>query len=112
MNVEVFDDRDFIKSVHNSDGIWVLMAGQAVYMLATENENALPVWVLKESAQKFSDNLKGKNLSPVFVPLSIFVGSAWLGTGGIKFTEVLAAPVHGRVPLVYSVSELRAKLKT
>jgi len=112
MNVEVFGDKDFIDSVYSSDGIWILMSGKAIYMLEAENENALPVWVLKDSAQKFAEGLKDHNLSPVFVPLSNFVGAAWLGAESAKFCEVLAAPIHGRVPLVYSVSELRAKLKT
>ncbi|TLM72995.1 DUF2750 domain-containing protein [Microbulbifer harenosus] len=112
MNVEVFGDRDFIKSVLNSDGIWILMAGKAVFMLEAKNENALPVWVSKDSAQKFLEGLEVQNLSPAFVPLNNFFGAACLGTEGAKFAEVLAAPVHGRVPLVYSVSELRAKLKT
>ncbi|WP_300525092.1 DUF2750 domain-containing protein [Alcanivorax sp.] len=112
MNVEVFGDKDFIESVHSSNGIWILMAGKAIYMLEAENGNALPVWVLKDSAQKFAYGLRDHKLSPIFVPLSNFVGAAWLGAESEKFGEVLASPTHGRVPLVYSVSELRAKLKT
>lgn len=112
MNVEIFGDKDFTKSVNNLDGIWVLMAGQTVYTLEAENGNALPVWVSKEYAQKFSENIPGHNLSPVFVPLRNFISTAWLGSEKMKFSEVLASPIYGRDPLAYTVSELRAIFET
>lgn len=112
MNIEIFGDKSFIKSVKNSDGVWVLMAGRTVYAIEAENGNALPVWVTKEQAEKFAEKLPGRSLSPIFVPLSNFTGAGWLESKEMKLVEVLASPVHGCDPLVYTASEFRAIFKT
>ncbi|MBU2873472.1 DUF2750 domain-containing protein [Marinobacter salexigens] len=112
MNVEIFGDRDFIISVQEQDGVWVLMAGQSLYALPAEGGMDLPVWSSAEKAEVFTENLNQRELSPVFVPMSNFLGDAWLGSSTLQIVDVLASPQYGQEPLVYTVDELRARLKT
>jgi len=112
MNVEIIGDRDFIYSVQEEDGVWVLFAGQAVYTLPAEPGKALPVWSSAEKAENFAQNLGQSGLSSVFVPLSNFLGSAWLGSPSLQIIDVLASPKYGQESLTYTVDELCAKLKT
>ena len=43
MNVEIIGDREFITSVQEQGGVWVLMAGKSLYALPAEGGRALPV---------------------------------------------------------------------
>ena len=114
MNLEVIGDRDFISSVQEQGGIWVLLAGQALYALPAQNESgrALPVWSSAEKAESFAQNLTQSGLSPVFVSMSNFLGAAWLGSSSLQIVHVLASPRYGQESLTYTVDELRARLKT
>lgn len=112
MNVEAIGDRDFIRSVQEHDGAWVLISGQAVYMLEVEDGIALPLWTSLQNAKRFSDNLEQNGLSPVFVPLNYLLGEEWLGSNKLKIVEVLASPKYGQQTLTYMVGELSAKFKT
>lgn len=112
MNVEIIGDRDFISSVQEQDGVWVLLAGQSLYALPAEGGRALPVWSSAEKAEVFAQNLKQRGLSPVFVPMSNFLGAAWLGSSSLQIVDVLASPRYGQESLTYTVEELRARLKT
>ncbi|MGO2478907.1 MAG: hypothetical protein ACTH7Q_11230 [Pseudoalteromonas sp.] len=58
MNVEIIGDREFITSVQEQAGVWVLMAGQALYALPAEGGKALPVWSSAEKAGVFAEKLK------------------------------------------------------
>ncbi len=111
MNVEIIGDRDFIRSVQEHDGVWVLFFKQEAYMLELEAGRALPVWVSAKSAEIFSTTLKQNNLSPVFVPLDNLLGQGWLKSSKLKIIEVLASPKYGQQALTYTVGELSAKLK-
>ncbi|WP_309044215.1 DUF2750 domain-containing protein [Marinobacter sediminicola] len=112
MNVEIIGDREFITSVQERDGVWVLMAGQALYALLAEGGKALPVWSSAEKAEVFAQNLNRGGLSPVFVPLNIFLGGAWLGSSRLQIVDVLASPRYGQESLTYAAEELGARLKT
>ncbi|PAV25289.1 hypothetical protein CF392_11845, partial [Tamilnaduibacter salinus] len=112
MNVEVIGDREFITSVQEQDGVWVLMAGQSLYALQAEGGRGLPVWSSAEKAEVFAENLDQNGLSPVFVPMSNFLSAAWLGSSGPQVVDVLASPSYGQESLTYTVEELRARLKT
>lgn len=113
MNVEIIGDRAFIHSVQEQDGVWVLLAGQAVYTLpADSGGKALPVWSSAEKAEGFAQNLGQSELSSAFVPLSHFLGAAWLGSPSLQIIDVLASPKYGQDSLTYTVDELCAKLKT
>lgn len=112
MNVEIIGDHEFITSVLEQDGVWVLMAGQSLYALSAEGGRALPVWSSAEKAKVFAGQLKKSGLSPVFVPMSNFVGAAWLGSSSMQIVDVLASPRYGQESLTYTAEELRARLKT
>ena len=112
MRVEVFGDREFIKSVKELDGVWVLLAGQTAYALPSGSGLALPVWCSAETAEQFSKSLGQLELLPVFVPLSTFLGAAWLGSLSMKITDVLASPRYGQESLTYTVDEIRGKFRT
>jgi hypothetical protein len=112
MKVEAIGDRNFIHSVQEYDGVWVLFSGQTAYMLQVEGGRALPVWVSSQSAEKFSGNLKQSGLSSVFVPLESLLGQGWFGSPALEIVEVLASPKHGQQALTYTVIELSEKLKT
>jgi len=112
MNVEIIGDRDFIRSVQEQEGVWVLLAGQALYALPTDGGRALPVWPSAEKAESFAQNLSRGGLSPVFVPMNNFLGAAWLGSPSLQIVDVLASPQYGHEALTYTADELRAKLKT
>jgi hypothetical protein len=112
MNVEILGDREFITSVQGQDGVWVLMAGQALYALPTDGGNALAVWSSAEKAEVFAGQLKKRGFSPVFVPMSNFLGAAWLGSSSLQIVDVLASPRYGQESLTYTAEELRARLKT
>ncbi len=112
MNVEVIGDKEFIHSVQEHDGAWVLFSEQAIYMLEVEGGRALPVWVSFQSAESFSGNLKRSGLSPVFVPLENLLGQGWFSSPALKIVEVLASPKHGQQALTYTVGELSEKLRT
>jgi len=112
MNVEILGDREFINSVQEQEGVWVLMAGQSLYALSAEGGSALPVWSSAEKAKVFAEQLKKSGLSPVFVPMSNFVGAAWLGSSSMQIVDVLASPLYGQESLTYTAEELRARLKT
>lgn len=112
MTVEIIGDREFITSVQEQDGVWVLMAGQSLYALQAEGGRGLPVWLSAEKAEVFAENLSQKGLSPVFVPMSNFLGAAWLGSSSLQIVEVLASPRFGHESLTYTADELRARLKT
>ncbi|MEQ5836002.1 DUF2750 domain-containing protein [Marinobacter sp. NFXS9] len=112
MNVEVIGDREFIASVQEQDGVWVLMAGQSLYALPTEGGRALPVWSSAEKAEVFSEKLGQKGLSSMFVPMSNFLGTAWLGSPSLQIVDVLASPRYGQESLTYTADELSARLKT
>ncbi|WP_303288852.1 DUF2750 domain-containing protein [Marinobacter sp. SS8-8] len=112
MNVEIIGDREFITSVQEHDGVWVLMAGQSLYALPAEGGRALPVWSSSEKAEVFAENLNQRGLSPVFVPMSNFLGAAWLGSSSLQIVDVLASPRYGQESLTYTAEELRARLKT
>lgn len=112
MNVEIIGDREFITSVQEQDGVWVLMAGQSLYALPAEGGRALAVWSSAEKAEVFADKLKKSGFSPMFVPMSNFLGAAWLGSLRLQIVEVLASPRYGQESLTYTVDELRARLKT
>ncbi|NYS61047.1 DUF2750 domain-containing protein [Vreelandella salicampi] len=112
MSVEIIGDREFITSVQGQDGVWVLMAGQSLYALPAEGGRALPVWSSAEKAEVFAENLNQRGLSPVFVPMSNFLGADWLGSSSLQIVDVLASPRYGQESLTYTADELRAKLKT
>ncbi len=112
MNVEVIGDQDFIRSVREHDGVWILLSKQEAYMLESEGGRALPVWVSAKSAETFSAALKQLNVSPVFVPLNNLLGKGWLKSSELKIIEVLASPKYGQQALTYTVGELSEKLKT
>jgi len=112
MNVEIIGDRDFIHSVQEQDGVWVLLTGQAVYVLSAEGGRDLPVWTSAEEAENFAQKLSQSGLSPIFIPVSNFLGDAWLGSPSLQIINVLASPRYGHESLAYTVDELRAKLKT
>jgi len=112
MNVEVIGDREFITSVQEQDGVWVLMAGQSLYALPAEGGNALPVWSSAEKAEVFAEKLRKSGFSPVFVPMSNFLGAAWLCSSSMQIVDVLASPRYGQESLTYTAEELRARLKT
>lgn len=112
MNVELIGDRDFIRSVQEQEGIWVLLVGQALYALPMDGGRALPVWLSAAEAESFAQNLSGNGLSPVFVPMSAFLGDAWLGSSSLQIIDVLASPRYGHEALTYTADELCAKLKT
>ena len=112
MTVEIIGDREFITSIQEQDGVWVLMAGQSLYALQAEGGRDLPVWSSAEKAVVFAENLDQSGLSPVFVPMRNFVGAAWLGSSSPQFVEVLASPRYGHESLTYTADELRARLKT
>ncbi|PSF14880.1 DUF2750 domain-containing protein [Marinobacter shengliensis] len=112
MNVEIIGDREFIASVQGQDGVWVLMAGQSLYALPAEGGRDLPVWSSAENAEVFAENLNQRGLSPVFVPMSNFLGAAWLGSSSLQIVDVLASPRNGQESLTYTAEELRARLKT
>ena len=112
MNVEIIGDREFITSVQEQDGVWVLMAGQSLYALPAEAGRALPVWSSAEKAEVFSEQLKKGGLSPVFVPMSNFVGTSWLSSSSLQIVDALASPGYGQESLTYTAEELRARLKT
>ncbi|MDR9423906.1 MAG: hypothetical protein RI567_01310 [Marinobacter sp.] len=111
MNVEIIGDREFIGSAQAQDGVWVLMAGQSLYALPAGAGRDLPVWVSEEQAEVFAKNLNQRGLSPVFVPMSNFLGAAWLGSSSLQIVDVLASPRYGHKPLTYTAEELRARLK-
>jgi len=112
MKVEAIGDRDFIRSVQEHDGAWVLLSGQAAYTLAVEGGIALPIWTSLQNAKSFSDNLGSSGFSPVFVPLDYLLGEGWLGSSKLNIIEVLASPKYGQQALTYTVGELCAKFKT
>ncbi|PAU78856.1 DUF2750 domain-containing protein [Halomonas salipaludis] len=112
MNVEIIDDREFITSVQEQGGVWVLMAGQSLYALQAEGGWGLPVWSSAEKAEVFAENLNQTGLSPVFVPMSNFLGAAWLGSSSLQIADVLASPCYGQESLIYTAEELRARLNT
>ncbi|PHQ15136.1 DUF2750 domain-containing protein [Marinobacter profundi] len=112
MNVEIIGDREFIASIQEQDGVWVLMADQSLYALQAEGGRDLPVWSSAEKAEVFAENLDQSGLSPVFVPMSNFVGAAWLASSSLQIVEVLASPRYGHESLTYIAEELRARLKT
>jgi len=112
MNVEIIGDREFIASVQEQDGVWVLTAGQSLYALQAEGGRGLPVWSSAEKAEVFAENLSQKGLSPVFVPMSNFLGTAWLGSSSLQIVDVLASPRYGQESLTYTAEDLRARLKT
>jgi hypothetical protein len=112
MSVEVFGDREFVESVQELDGVWVLLAGHAAYALPSESGRALPVWSSAEKAELFAQSLGQLMLSPVFVPLGIFLGTAWLGSSSMKITDVLASPKYGQESLTYTADEIRARFRT
>lgn len=112
MNVEIIGDHEFITSVQEQDGVWVLMAGQALYDLPSEDGKALPVWSSAEKAEVFAQNLNRSALLPVFVPLNNFLGVAWLGSSRLQIVDVLASPRYGQESLTYPAAELSARLKT
>ena len=111
MNVELIGDRDFIRSVQEHGGVWLLLAGQALYALPMEGDRALPVWVSATEAESFAQNLSGNVFSPVFVPVDAFLGAAWLGSSSLQIIDVLASPRYGHEALTYTADELCAKLK-
>src|SRR5690606_15184351 len=112
MNVEIIGDREFITSVQEQDGVWVLMAGQSLYALQAEGGRALPVWSSAEKAEMFAEKLGQKGMSPLFVPMSNFLGAAWLGSSSLQIVDVLASPRYGQESPSYIAEELRARLKT
>jgi len=112
MNVEIIGDREFVDSVHEQDGVWVLMAGKSLYALPAEGGRDLPVWSSAEKAEVFAENLNQSGLSPVFIPMDSFLGAVWLDSSDLKIVDVLASPRYGQESLTYTVEELRAKLKT
>ncbi|MDQ2076922.1 hypothetical protein [Marinimicrobium sp. ABcell2] len=112
MNVEIIGDREFIRSVRESDGAWVLYSEKAVYFLKVEGGIALPIWTSRQNAKDFSIGLERRGLSPVFVPLDYLLGNAWLGSQTLNILEVLASPRHGQQALTYTAGELSEKLKT
>lgn len=112
MNVEIIGDRKFITSVQEQDGVWVLMADQSLYALPAEGGKALPVWLSSGRAEVFAENLNQRGLSSVFVPVSNFLGAAWLGSSSLQIVDVLASPRYGQDSLTYTADELRARLKT
>jgi uncharacterized protein DUF2750 len=112
MNVEIIGDREFITSVQEQGGVWVLMAGQSLYALPAEGGRALPVWSSAKSAEVFAENLNQRGLSPVFLPMSNFLGAAFLGSSSLQIVDVLASPRYGQESLTYTAEELRARLKT
>jgi hypothetical protein len=112
MNVEIIGDRDFIHSAQEQGGVWVLLAGQVIYVLEAEGDRALPVWTSAEKATDFAQRLSQSGFSPVFVPMSNFLGAGWLRSPSLQIVDVLASPRHGQESLTYTVDDLRAKLKT
>ena len=112
MNVEIIGDHDFIRSVQEHGGVWLLLAGQALYALPVDGGRALPVWHSAAEAEIFAQNLNGNVFSPVFVPVHTFLGAAWLGSSSLQIIDVLASPRYGHDALTYTADELRAKLKT
>lgn len=112
MNVEIIGDRDFIRSAQEHDGVWVLLAGQALYALPMDGGRALPIWLSATEAESFAQNLSGDGFSPIFVPMNVFLGAAWLGSASLQIIDVLASPKYGHEALTYTADELRAKLKT
>jgi len=48
----------------------------------------------------------------MFVPMSNFLGAAWLGSSSLQIVDVLASPRFGQESLTYTAEELRARLKT
>ena len=112
MSVEIIGDREFIAAVQEHDGVWVLMAGQSLYVLPAHGSNALPVWSSAEKAEVFAEKLKKSGFSPVFVPMSNFLGAAWLGSSSMRIVDVCASPRYGQESLTYTAEELRARLKT
>ena len=112
MTVEIIGDREFITSIQEQDGVWVLMSGQALYALQADGGRALPVWSSAEKAEAFAEKLSQEGLSPVFVPMSNFLGAAWLGSSSLQIVDVLASPRYGQESLTYTAEELRARLKT
>lgn len=112
MNVEILGDREFIASVQDQGGVWVLMAGQSLYTLPVAGGKALPVWSSAEKAEVFAERSGLKELSPVFVPIGSFLGTAWLSSSSLQIVDVLASPRYGQESLTYTVEELRARLKT
>jgi hypothetical protein len=112
MNIEIIGDRDFIRSAQENEGVWVLLAGQALYALPVDGGKALPVWLSAADAESFARNLSSDGLSPVFVPMKAFLGAAWLESASQQIIDVLASPRYGHDALTYTADELRAKLKT
>jgi hypothetical protein len=112
MTVELIGDRKFIHTIRGQDGVWVLLTGKEVYALPAECGKALPVWASSDEAEGFARKLNHQNnWSPVFVPLSNFLGTAWLASPAFQITDVLASPKYGHEALTYSAAELYAKLK-
>ena len=111
MSIEVFGDREFVESVQELDGVWVLFAGKSAYALPSQSGRALPVWSSHEKAEFFAQNLYGLNLAPVFVPLSIFLGAAWLGSSSLNISDVLASPKYGQESLTFTSDEIRNKFR-
>lgn len=68
--------------------------------------------VVSKKAEVFAENLKQSGLSPVFVPMSNFLGAAWLGSSSLQTVDVLASPRYGQESLTYTAEELGARLKT
>jgi hypothetical protein len=112
MSVEVFGDREFIESVQESDGVWALLSGRAAYVLSPDTGRALPVWSSQESAALFASSLGRIDLSPVFIPLDLFLDLAWLGSPCMGISDVVASPRFGHEALTYTTEEIRAKFRT
>jgi len=84
INVEIIGDCEFIGSVQEQAGVWVLMVRPSLYALPAEGGRDLPVWSSAEKAELFAENLNQRGLSPVFVPMGNFLGAAWLGSSSLQ----------------------------
>jgi len=111
MKIEVLGDKKYIDTITSNDGVWVLMSGSSMYMLKAESGNALPTWMSKEEADEFKVKARLTDVSPIFAPLSTFIG-VWLKSNQLQISEIVASPNYGADALSYTKEELVEKFTT
>lgn len=111
MNLEFIGERQYLQSVQEQDGVWVLMKESTAYAVSGDQGKSVGTWNSLEDADEFSIGLEMDGLTGIFVPLDVFV-NRWLLKENLNITEIMASPRHGFPALTYTAQEFINAVKT
>jgi hypothetical protein len=108
VNPEFIGEKEYFEALSKTEGTWVLMTDDSVFVLKNNTGNTLFAWSSDTRASEFAEKNGSTSLKPVFFPLSNLI-SGLINKESAEITEVAISAKKGLPALTYEKQEFVGK---